>query len=63
MDLGEAIGKALVMNSMLVEVAGGFLMHSDWIWGVIGLILGVLVEIAVNGKPARARASKARERK
>jgi hypothetical protein len=63
MDLGEASGKALVMNSMLVEVAGGFLMHTDWIWGVIGILAGVLAEIAINGKLARARASKARERK
>jgi len=51
------------MNSMLLEVAGRLLMHSDWLWGVIGIILGVLAEVAINGKPARARASKTRERK
>ena len=51
------------MNSMLMDVAGGLLMQNEWIWGVIGIILGVLAECAINGKPARARASKTRERR
>jgi len=51
------------MNSMLMDVAGGLLMQNDWIWGVIGIILGVLAEVAINRKPARARASKNRQRK
>jgi len=51
------------MNSMLMNVAGGLLMQSDWIWGVIGIILGVLAEMAINRKPASARASKNRTRK
>ena len=51
------------MNSMLMDVAGGLLMQNDWIWGVIGIILGVLAEMAINRKPAGARASKNRKRK
>ena len=51
------------MNSMLMDLAGGLLMQSDWIWGVIGIILGVLAEIAINRKPAGARAAKNRQRK
>ena len=63
MDAGDETAKALVMNSMLMDVAGGLLMQSDWIWGVIGIILGVLAEMAINRKPARAGASKSRQRK
>lgn len=51
------------MNSILPDVAGAFLMQTDWIWGVLGIIAGVLAEIAMNGKLARARASRTRERK
>jgi len=51
------------MNLMLMDVAGGMLMQNDWIWGVIGIILGVLAEMAINRSPARARAAKDRQRK
>jgi hypothetical protein len=46
------------MNSILPDLAGAFLMQTDWIWGVLGIIAGVLAEIAINGKLARARASR-----
>ena len=63
MDVVEASGKGVVMNSILLDVAGAFLMQTDWIWGVLGIIAGVLAEIAINGKLARARASRTRGRK
>jgi hypothetical protein len=43
--------------------SGAFLMQTDCIWGVLGIIAGVLAEIAINGKLARARASRTRGRK
>jgi len=46
-----------------MDVAGGMLMQNDWNWGVIGIILGVLAAMAINRKPARARAAKHRQRK
>lgn len=51
------------MNSILLDVAGAFLMQTDWIWGGLGIIVGVLAETAINGKLARARASRTRGRK
>jgi len=58
MNASDVSGKAAEMNSMLVDVAG--LLAQGWIWGVIGIVLGVLAEQAFNGKSARARASKPR---
>ena len=57
MDANDVSARA-EMNSMLVEVAR--LLTQGWVWGVIGIILGALVEQAVNGKQARARASRPR---
>jgi hypothetical protein len=43
---------------MVLTMAGELLMQADWVWGVIGIILGVLAENAFNRKPARARGSR-----
>jgi hypothetical protein len=50
------------MYSIFLDIASGMLPQNDWIWGVVGVVAGVFVEIAMNGKPQRARAKPNRRR-
>ena len=51
------------MYSIFLDIASGILPQNDWIWGVAGVVAGVFIEILMNGKPARARASKSNRRR
>ena len=60
---GVARGWTSGMNPIFLEIAGGIFPNGDWIWGVVGVLSGVFIEILMNGSPARARASKKHNRR
>jgi hypothetical protein len=43
------------MNTMFLDMAGGLFSHGDWIFGVIGLIVGAFLDSIYAAKPARSR--------